>query len=211
MIARARTALGSQQGYTVAELLTVSAIVAFIMSGLFVTLRSGQQSFMAGTNRAEAQQNTRLALSRMLYELRTAGHDPTRTGAFNAVTALTSGTGFVLRNDWSGNGAIQTNITQTLDGVDHGEQVTYTFTGTTLTRQESNIDAAAVPITDRVASMTIQYLDETGAAVAAPSGTNASLIRTVVVDITTAPDTASSGTATQANVRTQTQVRVRNR
>ena len=200
-----------QRGYTVAELLTVAAVVAFVMSGLFVTLRSGQQSFVAGTNRAEAQQNTRLALSRMLYELRTAGHDPQHSGIFNAVTALASGTGFVLRNDWSGNGTIDPTATVTVDGTAHGERVTYTFTGTTLTRQESNIDASAVTLTDKISSVTIQYLDESGNTVTSPSGTNASLIRTVVVDITTAPDTTTSGTATKANVRSRTQVRIRNR
>jgi type II secretory pathway pseudopilin PulG len=200
-----------QRGYTVAELLTVAAIVAFIMSGLFVTLRSGQQSFIAGSNRAEAQQNTRLALSRMLYELRTAGYDPQRAASFNAVTALASGTGFVLRNDWSGNGTIETNVTQTIDGQAHGEQVTYTLTGTTLTRQESNIDATAVTVTDRISSMTVEYLDENGTTVTSPSGTNASLVRTIVVDVTAAPDTTTSGTATQANVRSRTQVRIRNR
>ena len=203
--------LRCQRGYTVAELLTVAAIVAFIMGGLFVTLRSGQQSFIAGTNRAEAQQNARLALNRMLYELRTAGHDPQHGSAFNAVTALATGTGFVLRNDWSGNGAIETNTTTTVDGTTHGEQVTYTFTGTTLTRQESTIDASAVTLTDKISSATIQYLDESGTTVTTPSGTNASLIRTVVVDITTAPDTTTSGSATQANVRSRTQVRIRNR
>lgn len=205
------TAIRCQRGYTAAELLTVAAIVAFIMSGLFVTLRSGQQTFIAGTNRAEAQQNTRLALSRLLFELRTAGHDPQRSGGFNAVTALASGTGFVLRNDWSGDGTIQTNVTSTVDGVAHGEQVTYTFSGTSLTRQESNIDASAVTVTDRLSTITIEYLDDTGATVSSPSGVNASLIRTVVVDVTTAPDTTTAGTATKADVRTQTQVRVRNR
>lgn len=205
------TTLRCQRGYTVTELLTVAAVVAFVMSGLFVTLRSGQQSFIAGTNRAEAQQTSRLALNRMLYELRTAGYDPTRGGAFNAVTALASGTGFVLRNDWSGNGTIDPTTATTVDGVAHGEAVTYIFNGTNLTRRETNLDSAAVLLTDKISSVTIQYLDESGATVTSPSGVNASLIRTVVVDVTTAPDTTTNDSATKANVRSRTQVRIRNR
>ena len=203
--------LRGERGYTVTELLVVAAIVAFIMSGLFVTLRTGQQTFIAGTNRAEAQQNTRLTLSRMVYELRTAGYDPLRNGSFNAVTALAAGTGFVLRNDWNQSGAIETGVTQTVDGVTHGEQITYTFSGTTLTRRETGVDATPVTVTNRISSVTIEYRDADGNIVASPSGVNAGLIRTVVLDITTSPDTTTAGTATQANVRSRTQVRIRNR
>jgi type II secretory pathway pseudopilin PulG len=205
------TTIRSQRGYTVAEVLIVAAIIGFIMSGLFVMLRSGQQSYVAGSGRAEAQQNARLAIDRMIYELRTAGYDPTRATGFIAVTALSTGTGFVIKNDWNANGTIDTNVTQTVDGVSHGEQVTYTFSGTTLTRQESNIDGSAVTVTDKVSNVSLQYLDEAGNTVSNPSGTNASLIRTVVIDITTSPDTTATGTATQANVRSRSQVRVRNR
>src|SRR5262249_15528164 len=148
---------------------------------------------------------------RMIYELRTAGYDPSSTGGFIAVTALSTGSGFVIKNDWNANGIIDTNVTQTVDGVSHGEQITYRFTGTTLTRQESNIDGSAVTVTDKISNISLQYLDETGAAVSNPPGTNASLIRTVVIDITTSPDTTATGTATQANVRSRSQVRVRNR
>jgi hypothetical protein len=117
----------------------------------------------------------------------------------------------VLWNDWNANGVIEPNVTQSIDGVNHGEQVTYTFDGTTLRRQESNIDAAAVVVTDRVSDATITYFDEGGNALANPSSSDAPLIRTVVLDITTTPDTTVAGTATKADVRLQNRVRVRNR
>jgi type IV pilus assembly protein PilW len=203
--------LRSQRGYTLAEMLVVAAVVGVIMAGLFSMLSTGTQAYTVGTNRADAQQTGRLALDRLVREVRTAGHDPLATGSFSAVTALAAGTGFVLRNDWNGNGAINTTITTTVDGVAHGEQVTYTFAGTTLTRQESNIDAAAVTVATGISSMTIQYLDADDVAVATPSGANASLIRTVVLDLSTQPGTSTTGTATQVAVRSQTRVRVRNR
>lgn len=200
-----------QRGYTVAEALVAGAVVAFIMAGLFSMLSSGQQTYTVGTNRADAQQTGRLALERLIREARTAGHDPLATASFSAVTALAAGTGLVIRNDWNGSGAIETNLTQTVDGVAHGEQITYTFAGTTLTRQESNIDANAVTVATGISAMTIQYLDADDVAVAAPSGVNASLIRTVVLDITAQPATVTTGTATQMAVRSQTRVRIRNR
>jgi prepilin-type N-terminal cleavage/methylation domain-containing protein len=205
------TRVRDQRGFTVAEMLVSAAVIALIMGGLLSLLMSGQQSYLAGANRAEAQQNSRLVLERMVRELRTAGHDPRRTEAFSAVTALASGTGFVIRNDWNASGAIETNVTVTVDNVAHGEQITYTFTGTTLTRQESSVDGSAVAVTNRVSGLTIQYLDADDNTVSSPSGANATLIRTVVLDATTLPDTSEAGTATNAAVRSQTRVRVRNR
>ena len=207
MMARTR----NEAGFTAAEMLVSAAVIAIIMAGLLSLLMSGQQSYLAGANRAEAQQNSRLVVERMVRELRTAGHDPRRTEAFAAVTALASGTGLVIRNDWNASGAIETNVTVTVDNVAHGEQITYTFTGSTLTRQESNVDGSAVTVTNRISGATLQYLDEDDVTVSSPSGANASRIRTVVLDVTTLPDTAEAGTATNAAVRSQTRVRVRNR
>ena len=200
-----------QRGYTIGELLVVAAVIGLIMAGLFTMLASGTQSYTVGTNRADAQQTGRLAMERLIREVRTAGHDPLATGTFAAVTALAAGTGFVIRNDWNADGAINTAVTTTVDGVPHGETVTYTYSGTTLTRQESNIDASAVTVATGISSMTIQYLDVDDVAVPTPSGANASLIRTVVLDISTQPATTTTGTATQVAVRSQTRVRIRNR
>jgi prepilin-type N-terminal cleavage/methylation domain-containing protein len=202
-----RPMLRAQAGYTMAELLVTAAVVAVVMSGLLSLLMSGQQTYLVGTNRAEAQQNSRLVINRMIQELRTAGYDPQNTGSFAAVTALASGTGFVLRNDWNASGAIETNMT--VSGK--GEQITYTLTGNTLTRQESNVDGSAVTMSTAVNAMTIQYLDADDAVVSTPSGANAANIRTVVIDVTTNPDTTVSGTAGQVAVSTMNRVRIRNR
>jgi type IV pilus assembly protein PilW len=200
-----------ERGYTLAEMLVVSATVAIVMAGLFSLLTTGSQSYTIGANRTEAQQNARLTLQRMIQELRTAGYDPSSSGAFAAVTALGAGTGFVIRNDWNGNGAIDTGVTVTVDGVAHGEQITYTFNGTTLTRQESNIDNAAVTVTDAVSSVAIRYLDADDVAVATPSGANATLIRTVEIDITANPDTTVSSNVFKASSAVTNRVRIRNR
>jgi Tfp pilus assembly protein PilW len=200
-----------QRGFTVAELVVTAAVIAFIMAGLFSLLLSGQQSYLTGSGRAEAQQNSRLVLNRMIQEIRTAGFDPLNTQSFAAVTALSSGTGFVIQNDWNGDGTISTSGTTTIDNVVHGDQITYTFTGTTLTRQETGVDANAVTVTTAISNLTISYLDADDVAVSTPSGANAANIRTVVLDITTLPDNTVSGTVDAAAVRSQNRVRIRNR
>ena len=200
-----------QRGITIAELLVTAAVIGLIMAGLLSLLLSGQQSYLTGANRAEAQQNARLVLNQMVQEIRTAGFDPRNTQSFPAVTALASGTGFVLKNDWNGNGMIDTSSTSTVDGTTHGEQITYTFAGSSLTRQETGIDSSAVTVTAAINSVTIQYLDADDVAVASPSGANASLIRTVVLNITTNSDTSSSGTVNTVAVSSQNRVRIRNR
>ena len=200
-----------QRGFTIAELLVTAAVISLIMAGLLSLLMSGQQSYLTGANRAEAQQNARLVLNRMIQEIRTAGFDPLNTQSFAAVTALASGTGFVLKNDWNGNGTINTSGTSTIDGVTHGEQITYTFSGSSLTRQETGVDSSAVTVTAAINSVTIQYLDADDVAVSIPSGANASLIRTVVLNVTTNSDTISSGTVNRVAVNSQDRVRIRNR
>jgi Tfp pilus assembly protein PilW len=205
------TTLRSQHGYTVAELLVVTATLAFVMAGLFTLLSSGQQTYIVGSNRAEAQQSARLVLNTMVQELRTSGFDPLATGTFPAVTALANGTGFVIKNDWNASGAIETGITVPINGVNRGEQITYTFNGTSLTRQESTVDAAAVTLTTAINSVSLQYLDADDVAVPTPSGPNASLIRTVVIDLTTNPDTTFSDSAHRVAVRTVNRVRIRSR
>ena len=202
----------NERGYTLAEMLVVAATVAIVMGGLFSLLSSGQQSFVLGANRTEAQQNARLVVQRMIQEIRTAGYDPLATGTFAPVTALAVGTGFVIRNDWNGNGAIETGVTVTIDGVAHGEQITYTFNGTTLTRQESNIDGNAVTVTTAVNSVAIRYLDADDVAVVNPSCcANASPIRTVEIDVTTNPDTTPSSNVFKAAASVTNRVRIRNR
>lgn len=204
--------LRNQRGYTLAEMLVSAAVIAFIMAALLSLLMSGQQSYATGAGRAEAQQNARLAVEQMVREIRSAGHDPRATGTFAAVTALGVGTGFVIRNDWNGSGAIDAAIDTTVDGVRHGEMITYTFTGTTLTRQESVIDAAPVTVTDRISNFAVTYFNADGLQLMAPSGAvDAPNIRTVVLDISTQPDFTTSGTATQVAVRSQNRVRIRNR
>jgi len=64
--------MSNARGYTLAELLTAMAVLALLLAGLFLTLQEGQNVYSFGAGRSEVQQNARVALDRMLRELRTA-------------------------------------------------------------------------------------------------------------------------------------------
>ena len=202
-----------EAGYTVAEVLVVAAVLALIMSGMLSLLVSGSQTWMAGSNRAEAQQSTRLVLSRMLGEIRTAGWDPKGAATFPAIQALTPPrVGFTISNDWSASGAIE--IAAAVDiggGVLRGEQIVYEFVAGELRRREVPLEASAVPVTGAIGSIQFQYLDADDTAVASPHLiANASSIRTVVITVTTTPDHAGAATS-NVQVTSTSRARVRNR
>lgn len=77
-----RQALRDQRGFSLAELLVVVAVFGLMLSGLLFVQMQGQQSYLMGSRRVEAQQNGRVALDLMVRELRSA----------QSVTAIPSGT-----------------------------------------------------------------------------------------------------------------------
>jgi prepilin-type N-terminal cleavage/methylation domain-containing protein len=71
-----------QRGFTLAELLVVIAILGIMLAGLVTLQMQGQQAYLIGSHRVEAQQNGRVALELMIRELRSA----------TSVTAIPSAT-----------------------------------------------------------------------------------------------------------------------
>jgi len=113
-----------QRGFTLAELLIVIAVLGMMLAGLVTVQMQGQQSYLIGSHRVEAQQNGRVALELMVRELRSA----TAVTAIPSVTDLT----FVDENgntiQYSLSGAV---INRTLNGVTTpliGGVVTFTLT-----------------------------------------------------------------------------------
>jgi prepilin-type N-terminal cleavage/methylation domain-containing protein len=176
--------LRSEHGFTLAELLVACAVIALLMPALVIMLQSGQQTYLVGSNRIEAQQSVRVAIERMVQEIRSAGYCPTCAGAppFPAIFAQNA-TGFTLQNDWNGSGTITTAGTVTdQSGNVRGEQVVYALVGTDLTRREIPLDAAALTLASGISSLTFTYQDSTGAVTATPANT-----RTIVISATTRP------------------------
>ena len=71
-----------RRGFSLAELLVVIAILGLMLAGLVTVQMQGQQSYLIGSHRVEAQQNGRVALELLVRELRSA----------QSVTAIPSAT-----------------------------------------------------------------------------------------------------------------------
>ena len=226
------TALRTQAGFTLTELLIACAMIGVVMAGLFSILASGQQTYLVGSNTVEAQQELRLVIQRMTNEIRNAGFCPTcGTGsppvaAFSALSNVTA-TGFTIQNDWDGSwtGAAGINTAATVNytvvgtnGVatvtPRGEQITYAFTVATgtLTRQETG-EAQPVTLASNLASLTFRYLDAAGTALAPPlTAAQAATVRTIVVNAVGQPQNQpSTFQAGRVSVAMTDTVRLRNR
>jgi len=112
----------AQSGFSLAELMVACAMVGVVLAGTFVALQSGESAFQYSSGKVEVQQNGRVALDRMLRDLRTG----------SSVTAATpTSISFVFTDE--------TNTAVT---------VTYSLAGTNLQRNQTNpVPAAAQPET----------------------------------------------------------------
>lgn len=67
-----RSFLRDERGFTLTELLVVTAVLGVILSGIVLVQQRGQEAYMFGAHRVEVQQNNRSALELMVKELRSA-------------------------------------------------------------------------------------------------------------------------------------------
>jgi Tfp pilus assembly protein PilW len=202
-----RCRVANARGFTVAELLVVTALVGLVMAGVLSLLMSSNQGYQRGTNQVEAQQSARVAMARMAQEIREAGYNPASATTFNPLTGFNA-TGLTIQNDWSANGAIDPTITVTdpVKGTLRGEQVTYTLSGNTITRRESAVDAAAQVMISGVQGLAFEYLDITDTTTA-----TAANVRTVVITATVTQFSGPSGAVNQSPVILTNRIRLRNK
>ena len=181
-----RQCRSGSRGFALVELLVALAIVGLVLVMLTGLLQHGQQTYLAGTARMEAQQNARVAFERLGRELREAGIDPRGRGFLPLINPTS--TGFTIQNDLNGDGVIAGNP----------ETITYSLRGRTLRR---NAGGGAQTLIDGVESLTLTYLDAGGNPTQAPGE-----IRSVLITITTGPRGPVS-----RGVSMTTRVRLRNR
>ncbi|MEK7370380.1 MAG: prepilin-type N-terminal cleavage/methylation domain-containing protein, partial [candidate division NC10 bacterium] len=67
-----RRMLRDQRGFTLTELLVVTAVLAVVLGAVILIQQKGQEAYIMGSNRVETQQNARVALDLMTRELRSA-------------------------------------------------------------------------------------------------------------------------------------------
>jgi type IV pilus assembly protein PilW len=193
-------------GFTLVEMLIALAMGSLILAGAGVAFQLGAQTLRGGADQADAQQNARWALERMVQEIRGAGYDPTSsppTYTFDAVTfnVATAATNLTLQNDFNGNGAL--DAAGACDASAIKERVAYYLAGTDLRRStDAPANTCEATIVGGVTNLAFGYLDADGNATTTPS-----LVRTVTVAVTVVSQTGGAG----RRVAVQDRVRLRNR
>jgi hypothetical protein len=170
-----------------ADLLTALAVVGLVLAATLTVFGQGQRAYTHGAARVEAQQNARIALSRMAREIRQAGAG----GGTLSPIAIAEPSRLVIQHDLDGDGRAATR----------GETVTWLRTGDVLRR---NAGGGAQPIINGVRGLAFTYLD----AGRRPTTTPAA-VRVVVITLVTEPEHPAAGSATLTKVATE--VRLRNR
>ncbi|HKB25461.1 MAG TPA: prepilin-type N-terminal cleavage/methylation domain-containing protein [Methylomirabilota bacterium] len=184
--------INDQRGYTLAELLTAMAVLGLLLAGLLLTLQEGQTAYQYSAGRAEVQQNARVALDRMLRELRTA------------TTIITSTSTDVKFTYCDGTNPATTPCDSTMLIT-----VEYSLSGASAPYllQRNQTGAANQPDTliGGVSALTITYYDINNVVT-----TTAANVRSIDIQLTTRPEDT---TIAAPNIRTavvEGQVRVRN-
>lgn len=171
---------------TLTEVLVTLALVGVLATATLGLLEQGQRAWGIGAARAESQQSARVALARLVADVRAAGFGG---DGFDAV-AVAERERIVLQQDLDGDGAI----------VASGERVTWRLAGAVLRRDAGG---GAQPVANGVRTLELRYLDAHGVATTTPQE-----VRSVLVVLATAPEAAPATTATTT---VATRVRLRNR
>ena len=200
-------ARADQRGFTLAEFLVAIAIVGLVMAGVLTIIMTGNQTYLTGSNQVEAQQAARVALERMVREIRGAGYNPKGTDCPPVPSCPIIGapgvgnptaTALAIMNDTNEDGAFDILT----------ERITYTWNGTDLQRRDFSIPGS-VPetIVGGIQALTFDYLkeDDTVAALAQD-------IRSVRISLTTRPENQPATWQTgKVFVTMSDQIRLRNR
>jgi prepilin-type N-terminal cleavage/methylation domain-containing protein len=210
--------MNNERGYTLAEMLVVCAIVGLVMASLLGLVLSGQQAFWFGTTQVDAQQTARVAIERMVKEIREAGYYPQNPDTspatcsaapcytFDAIASGPTATSVTLQYDWNGDGTsagsgkVNDPVLCATGTACRGERVTYSFSSGALTRQEIGVDASALTIASGISSLSFTYMAEDGTVTAVPAN-----IR--IIGVTVTAQAASHG----AYVTMSDRIRLRNR
>jgi prepilin-type N-terminal cleavage/methylation domain-containing protein len=194
-----------QRGFTVVELLVALALVAIVVGGGVAALEVGLMTVQTSGGRAESQANARVAVQRMIPDIRNAGVDPTNLN-FPAVTNQ-SATSVTLQSDLDGSGAITAPAGGVCDASAPSEIVRYRLVSSQLRRSVNPAVAGCeAPVVGGVQALAFTYLDEGGNVTAVSAN-----IRTVVVSVTMIPETAGNNPYQPTSSTVTDRVRLRNR
>lgn len=159
-------------GFTLIETLIAAALFSTVILGVYLLYTTMQSTLSRGELKSGLQQNARVALDRMIQEIRMAGYDP--SGAIplvtlqpkDAVRAASSTCFSFVSSNSSGTASVQ---------------ITYELDGTTLRRKEEQWDVASLafsggsgaqPQAESVIALTFTYYDANNAVLTPASWTS---------------------------------------
>jgi prepilin-type N-terminal cleavage/methylation domain-containing protein len=197
-------ALACERGFTLVELLIVMLLAGLVLGAALTSVQVGTRSSEIALGRTEAQANGRVALERLMADIRAAGYDPTVAG-FDAVEAQTA-TSVILRSDLNASGTIDPPV-GACDASTAAERVRYRLSGNLLLRStDPNNAACEAPLIGGVTALTFTYLRADGTtAAAAPE------VRSIRVSITVRPESVTGSQVGAMTVTMVDQARFRNR
>ena len=185
-----------QAGFTLIELMIAIAITAFVLAAIFATYTTQQKSQVVQDQVADMQQNIRAAMVMMARDIREAGCDPTQKSGAGIVTADVGQ--IRITRDIAGN-PVNPNQ-EDGDVSDANEDIVFGFNPAVdtdaipdgvpdtalvadLCRNDVNATNIFNPIAQNIERVEFNYIDEDGAAIAAPITSQADLNRIRAVQI----------------------------
>jgi len=202
-------ACADQRGFTLAELLVAIAVLGLIMMGVLTFMMTGNQSYLTGSNQIEAQQAARVALERMVREIRGAGYNPKGAACPPLPNCPIVGapglgnptpTALLIQNDTNGDGIFAAT-----------EGIAYTLNGTNLQRQDFAVPLAPVEIiVGGIQALTFTYWDQDDNVLGEPI--QPQNIYSVQISLTTQPERQPGiWQAGRVSVTMSDRIRLRNR
>jgi type IV pilus assembly protein PilW len=150
------------QGFTLIELMVALALAGIVMGVIYKTSSTQQKLYVVQDQVIGLQQDLRAAMELIGRDLRMVGYDPTGAGFSPFLNATANSLRFQIDRNKDGILHSQAN--------DPDETVTYAQNGTRLERQPWA--EAAHPLAENVDALDFVYLDEDGAVITPPPGTD---------------------------------------
>ncbi len=184
MMNRMRSVIRDQRGFTLTELLVVTAVLGMILGAVVLIQQQGQQAYIFGSHRVEVQQNNRAALELMVRELRSA----------QSVTAIPSATNLTFVDENSN------TIQYQISGAILNRTVTVAGTATT------------TPLIGGVQTLAVAYYSGwNGATNTGTTTTTPALVKLIRLQLVTGTeDQVGSGSPGNQSATMETLVRLRN-
>lgn len=193
--------LNSQvNGFTLVELMIALLIGSIVIASVYTVFISQHRSYNAQENVVEMQQNLRVSMDMLVYDIRSAGYDPNNLGAGITVAGVNNLT-FTREDDDAANGletisyslfdAFATTIPPRNDGVvdDLALQIT----------TAANTTPGPQPVVENISRLEFRYLDKDTNVTATLADIRSIQISILVVANRSAPEFTNTITYTSAS------------